>query len=420
MRSKDFLRAECTGCRFLGWLSLCLFILTPLLALSSKPSQRLVPRLKGYLNSPYGYWEYLPENYYHVSAPLPLVIYLHGIKEAGNGQSVAELYKVVLNGVPLIIKKYERNFPFILISPQSPGVEEGFFPERLEHLIEIIKSNYKVDESRIYVTGVSYGGYAALKLAAYMPDKIAAVVPFSSCGGDNDLDKLKDVPMWAFVNAGDKKEIPECMHDLIERIHDHGGTPLLTVHQRKGHNAWFWTYKKDYLWDWLLKQHRNAKNENQAPILINPGNKIVGIGSPVCYTIMASDGNNDKLRFRIEGPLAEGSYFRVRKNGTAELLMNTLMPGTFSFSVVVDDGKGGTSRQSFYVKTSYTLLFFPYLLLFIFQPAIIEVPLASVAILLAFWEKLTALFFNFITRFFHWFFITILVAIGFLNSEGKV
>jgi hypothetical protein len=209
------------------------------------------------------------------------------------------------------------------------------------------------------------------------------------------------------------------MNDLIERIHDHGGTPLYTVYQRKGHNAWGRTYKKDYLWEWLLKQHLDTKNENQPPILINPGNRIVGIGSPVCYTIMASDGNNDKLRFDIEGPLAEGSYFRTRKNGQAELVMNSLVPGTFSFSVVVGDGKGGTSRQNFYVKTSYTLLFLPYLMLFILQPAIMEVPLAFVFILLAFLEKFVTLFLSLITRFLHWLFIAILVTICLINSERK-
>src|SRR5262249_51724648 len=152
--------------------------------------------------------------------------------------------------------------------------------------------------------GVSYGAYASLKLASYIPDKLAAVVPFASCGGSEaDASKLKRVPIWMFVNTGDRRDIPACMESLVERIRDNGGTPLLTLYERKGHNAWARTYKDDFMWDWLLKQRREKQNQNQAPVLIHPGNKVVGIGSSARYVIMASDRNNDSLRFKIEGPL---------------------------------------------------------------------------------------------------------------------
>jgi hypothetical protein len=409
MRLMDLLNAGSARLIFYRQFFFLLLILDPFLAEGLQPSERLVPRLKGYLNSPYGFWEYLPKNY-HETTQLPVVIYLHGIKEIGDGQS--DLSKVLLNGVPYVIRKYQRDFPFILIAPQSPDVAEGFAPKRLLDLIKVVKSNYRIDEDRIYVTGISYGAYAALRLAEYMPDILAAVVPISSCGSVSDLSKLKNVPLWAFANTLDKKEIPECIKELVEGIRDQGGTPLLTLYFYRGHNAWARTYKNNFMWDWLLKQHRSRGNENQPPILIHPGNKTVGIGAAARFILMASDKNNDSLKFSLEVPLTRGSHFRIRKNGYAELTVNTLRSGIFNIIINVQDGRGGVSHQIFYLRTSYTLLFLPYILLFTLQPFIPALPFISLFLLLTLIERLATCFFNLITQLFHWLFITILIALG--------
>jgi len=410
MRLMELLNAGFARLNFHQQFFFFLLIIDPLATVALQPSERLVPRLKGYLDSPYGFWEYLPKNY-HETTQLPVVIYLHGIKEIGDGESESDLSKVLLNGVPYVIRKYQRDFPFILIAPQSPGVADGFAPKRLLDLIKVIKSNYRIDEDRIYVTGISYGAYAALRLAEYMPDLLAAVVPISSCGSVSDLSKLKNIPLWAFANTLDKKEIPECIEMLVEGIRDQGGTPLLTLYFYKGHNAWARTYKRNYMWDWLLQQHRSRLNENQPPILIHPGNKTVGIGAAARFILMASDGNNDSLKFSVEVPLAKGSHFWIRKNGYAELTVNTLLPGIFNIVISVRDGRGGISRQIFYVRTSYTLLFLPYFLLFALQPFIPALPFISLFLLLTLIEKLASCFINLITQFFHWLFITMLAAL---------
>lgn len=407
MRLVDVRNVECTRLKFRNIVFLSVVLMTFGVE-ASQPSDRLVPRLKGHFNSPYGYWEYLPKDYHNSSARFPVVIYLHGVKEIGNG-TLLDLDKIARNGVPYVIRKHQRDFPFIVISPQSPSMEEGFSVKGLKQLLEVISANYKIDENRIYLTGISYGAYAALRLASHIPDRLAAIVTFSSCGGDYDLSKLKDIPIWAFGNARDTHGIPECIRDFVERLRDHGGTPLLTLYPRKGHNSWEKTYKNNFIWDWLLKQHRGEKNVNQPPILINPGNKVVGIGARAYYTIMASDANNDSLKFEINGQVVEGSRFLIRKNGHAELMLNTLVPGIFNVSISVNDGKGGSSRQSFYLRTSYTLLLLPYLLLSFLQPFILELPLISLFLLLELIKELTTEFFQLIIRFFPWLFMTTLV-----------
>ncbi len=349
---------------------------------AAQPSQRDVPHLKSYLGSPYGFWEYLPADYQLSTHRYAMVLYLHGIKEIGSGESLDDLQKIIQNGVPFVIDQYERDFPFIVISPQSPSVEEGFRADKLDQLIEIIKANYRVDENRIYVTGLSFGAYAALRLAAYIPQKIAAVVPISSCGGNLDFERLAHVPIWAFGNEGDKKQIPDCLNALIDSIQNHGGTPLLTLYNHKGHNAWARTYREYPMWNWLLKQHRSQRNENQSPIIINPGNKILGVGCRAYFRIMANDADNDELKFRVMDPLPKASKFAVRKNGDANLLLNTLKAGIYHITILVSDGKGGEAIQKFVVVANYELLFLPYLLLVTLQPFIAELPLVSLCIFL--------------------------------------
>lgn len=383
-------------------------LLISFFAKASEPSQRLVARIKGYFSSPYGYLEYLPQHY-NQSTRYPLVIYLHGIKETGSGMSPAELDKVARNGVPHVIRKYKRNFPFIMIAPQSPGLEDGFRAESVEKLIEIITENYAVDPERIYVTGVSYGAFAAWRLASYMPDKLAAIVPFSSCGGGYDITRLSQVPVWAFANAGDKQEVPDCMQDLVSRIRNHGGTPLLTLHPKKGHNAWERTYKAQYMWDWLLAQRLNKAGDNHSPHLINPGDKVLPVGAEAKYSLMVSDRDNDSITFHIDGPLAKGSRFNIISNGYAELILNTLRPGLFNVSVSVSDGKGGFSTQQFSLHTSFSLLFNSYILLLVCQPFVIGLPLCFLFIFLVLMERLIHNCFALITKFFYWLVILILI-----------
>src|SRR5688572_29609793 len=165
MRSNDVVSDGCTRLNVKLVCYLVAVMLVPGAVMATQPSTRLIPRVKGYLNSPYGFWEYLPSGY-HRSGSYPLVIYLHGIKELGNGQTVEELERVARNGIPRIIRKFERDFPFIMIAPQSPAVSEGFSTENIESLINIIEANYGVDKDRIYVTGVSYGGFAVWRLAS--------------------------------------------------------------------------------------------------------------------------------------------------------------------------------------------------------------------------------------------------------------
>ena len=122
-------------------------------------------------------------------------------------------------------------------------------------LLDDIVSRYDVDADRIYLTGLSMGGYGTWTLAAAHPDRFAAIAPI--CGGGKRFMalKLKDVPVWAFHGAKDRVVPLKESEEMVEAIKARGGDAKLTVYPDSGHDSWTATYDNQDLYDWFLK-HR--------------------------------------------------------------------------------------------------------------------------------------------------------------------
>jgi pimeloyl-ACP methyl ester carboxylesterase len=360
-------------CDFFTRRILYLLFFIPFCVVAQSPSQRQVPRLKGYLESPYGYWEYLPQQYSSANK-LPLVIYLHGIRESGSGTTESDLQKIILGGPPSMVAKLQYDFPFILIAPQSPGLQDGFASATLDEFIDIILKNYKADPDRVYVTGISYGAYATWNIAGYAPQKIAAIVPISSCGNIKHPSSLKNIPVWAFVNSGDYA-VPGCMFTVTEKIRKAGGNPLLKIYDEQGHNAWNATYLDEKMWHWLLAQHRSSESINQPPVFVPIEDQTVTIGYPTSIDIQATDRDNDILNFNIEGDLPQGVSFSLNENGKATLTVRSHRSGSFPIAIAVTDAHGNTSHEHFILKTERSPLTAGILLLLFMQSVLIFFPL---------------------------------------------
>ena len=343
-------------------------------------TQQMTARYKGYFSSPYGFWEYLPKEY-NESSQWPVVVYLHGIRESGSGTTLNELKKVLLNGPPKLIVNTGKQFNFVLIAPQSPGMPEGFNTTNIAKLIAFIKSHYNIDKNRIYFTGLSYGGYATWHIANELPGEIAAIIPICSCGGSLDPRRLKEIPAWAFVNEQDWKTVPACMNALIKSIRREGGTPLLTTYKRRGHDAWTSTYENEKVWDWLLSQRRTDKNTNQPPTLICPLISIAPAGPTLSLPIMASDRENDSLQFIFDQPLPQGFELQHLGNGQMALTAKSALAGTHTFSIRVRDKFNNIVSQSFSLEITYGEFLLRYLFLLSFYPVVLELGLVMRLIL---------------------------------------
>ena len=129
-------------------------------------------------------------------------------------------------------------------------------------LDEVVESN-DIDEDRIYITGLSMGGFGTWDLAAYSPERFAAIAPV--CGGGNTLDGklLINLPTWVFHGAEDKVVPASFSESMAAAIRKAGGRPKVTIYPHAGHDSWTETYENPALYAWFLKQQRR-KNDSRA------------------------------------------------------------------------------------------------------------------------------------------------------------
>ncbi len=182
----------------------------------------------------------------------PLILFLHGMGERGT-----DLELVKKHGPTKVLEKKDNEF--IVVSPQCPA--DSFWPAEtaaLNALLDEVIANQAVDTSRIYLTGLSMGGYGAWHLAVEYPQRFAAVAPI--CGGatfyTNLADKigvLKDVPVWVFHGARDRTvQIAESA-DLVYALKQAGGKVKFTIYPEAAHDSWSKTYRNPKLYKWFLK-----------------------------------------------------------------------------------------------------------------------------------------------------------------------
>ena len=181
---------------------------------------------------------------------LPLIIYLHGAGSRGT-----ELSQLSHIG-PISELEKGRNIPARMVAPQCCGDTWFELFETLIDFAENMANESGVDKSRIYLTGVSMGAYAAWQLAMTKPDMFAALVPV--CGGGMywNAERLKNMPVWAFHGALDDVVLPEESIKMVRGINKSGGNAKITVFEKADHNAWDSAFALDEMWKWMLSQKR--------------------------------------------------------------------------------------------------------------------------------------------------------------------
>lgn len=201
------------------------------------------------------YLLFLPQGYQTSDKKWPMILFLHGAGERGN-----DLKKVKIHGPPKIVEK-KKDFPFIVVSPQSPGF--GWDTEALNALLDDVLKKYKVDPDRVYLTGLSMGGYGTWELAARHPERFAAIVPI--CGGGSRIwtRRLRNMPIWVFHGAKDRAVPVEESARLVKALKRQGSDVRFTIYPEAGHDAWTEAYNNPELYQWLLQQRRNGKKKGR-------------------------------------------------------------------------------------------------------------------------------------------------------------
>jgi predicted peptidase len=197
------------------------------------------------------YWLYLPEDYGKADKSWPVMMFLHGAGESG----INQLSKVKVHGPPKICEA--KKLPFIVVSPQSPGM--GWQVEGLNLLLDDILSKYKCDRDRIYLTGLSMGGSGTWKFAAEHPERFAAIAPMASGPDPKQADLIKDLPIWTFYGAKDNPGGLKRLEEMVQALKKAGSNVKLTVYPEAGHDCWTVSYDNPELYAWMLAHKRGAK-----------------------------------------------------------------------------------------------------------------------------------------------------------------
>lgn len=199
----------------------------------------------------YPYLVQLPEGYdVEPARRWPVVFFLHGKGERGR-----DLALLKRHGLPRLIAE-GRRFPFVVIAPQCP--EEEYWSEApcLPAFVAAASARYRIDPARVYLTGISMGGFGVWALAAREPARYAALLPICGGGDVRWAAQLRDVPAWAFHGAQDTVVPPIRSEQMVAAIRAAGGTPRFTLYPDAGHDAWTETYANDAIYAWLLAQRR--------------------------------------------------------------------------------------------------------------------------------------------------------------------
>jgi predicted peptidase len=187
----------------------------------------------------------LPEGYGTVDQKWPLVLFLHGAGERGS-----DLELVKKHGPPKLIAA-GTSFPFIMVAPQCPE-NQWWSEDVLAALLDRIEETYSVDKFRVYVTGLSMGGYGTWRLATLNPDRFAAIAPVCGGGDVSTVCSIKNTPVWAFHGAKDPVVPLQESQQMVDKLKSCGGDVKLTVYPEAGHDSWTETYDNPELYTWML------------------------------------------------------------------------------------------------------------------------------------------------------------------------
>jgi predicted peptidase len=202
----------------------------------------------------------------------PVILFLHGAGERGtDGHAQLQI------GVAAAIRANPERVPAIVVFPQAPAEERwlGATADAAMDALRIASGEFHGDPQRIYLTGISLGGFGTWHLALAHPRTFAALVPV--CGGivphgtatsvqqspltvhaDDPYrftaESLRDVPVWMFHGAKDEVILPSESRRMHAALRAAGADVRYTEYEDVAHNAWTRAYAEEALWSWLFAQ----------------------------------------------------------------------------------------------------------------------------------------------------------------------
>lgn len=257
-------------------LTLCIICLVSCTTVSSEMETGFLNRTISIEGTDYPYVIYLPKNY-NPGQPWPVLLFLHGAGERGtDGLRQTQI------GIGEAVRWESARAKMIVVMPQAPPDQrwlEGPARAAMAALDRTIR-DFRGDSSRLYLTGMSMGGYGTYALAFDYPEKFAAIAPV--CGGllphpnaksvrqlpatlgSSDpyamvAARLREIPIWIFHGERDDIVPPSEGRSMHQALRAAGATVRYTEYPDVGHAAWLPAYGSEEFWSWLLAQKRKSQ-----------------------------------------------------------------------------------------------------------------------------------------------------------------
>ena len=196
----------------------------------------------------------IPENYEAAAdARFPLVLFLHGAGERGEDNARQLRHAAGEFAKP----EHRRKYPCFVAAPQCPSGR--WWTDSLDLVAELLtqlQKDYRVDARRIYVTGLSMGGFGTFELATRSPELFAAAAPICGGGDPTRAKSLTELPLWVFHGDADRVVPAGLSRTMVKSIQEAGGMPKFTEYPGVGHDCWTQTYADPAFHEWLFAQQK--------------------------------------------------------------------------------------------------------------------------------------------------------------------
>lgn len=234
--------------KLLNFFSVFLFLLISC-KLSSQPSAH-----RNEVENSYNYWVQLPKDYNDTTKTFPTILFLHGKSLSGNNLESVKRYGILKES------SQKRELEAIVIAPQCPK-GQSWNADKILNLITYIEANYRTDTNRLYVSGMSMGGYGTLRFVGKYPKKVAAAVAL--CGGGNlaDACRLSEVPLWIIHGKSDRAVPVKESVKIVDAINDCNDGSLLKYDflDGVGHSKLAHFFSMDELYEWLFMHSKKDR-----------------------------------------------------------------------------------------------------------------------------------------------------------------
>lgn len=264
------------------------FILMLMIVSLSSSAYDFLRPVKGQIPGGYDFWVYTPQDYFYSLETTPVVIFLHGASLCGHDLNRVRRY----GPLDAIVKG--REIDALTIVPQNPG--GAWSPKKIMQVLDWVKANYQCDTTRVYVLGMSLGGYGTMDVCGTYPDRIAAGMAL--CGGTSlkDVSGLGKLPFWIIHGTADRAVPIKQSKEVVEKLQESNNDSRLRYEWLEGGNhgtpSRIFYLRKTY--DWLFSHCLLDKNR--------PVNKNIDIGLTDIHKAYSDINSNTPNPEIIEGP----------------------------------------------------------------------------------------------------------------------